>query len=54
MVTDMHPASIMPGFPGAGKTMLLGHIRHNRQAARIAVIANDMPGPFMAWRAGRS
>lgn len=50
----MHPASIMPGFAGAGKTTLLIHRHRSREAARVAIIASDMPGPLNPWRAGPS
>ncbi len=36
------PVTILCGFLGAGKTILLNHVLSKRQGLRVAVIVNDM------------
>ncbi len=41
-VSKRLPVTVLSGFLGAGKTIVLSHILNNREDRKVAVIVNDM------------
>ena len=50
----MLPVTILSGFLGSGIATLLNHVLSNRDHARVAVIASNLPDLFPAWGTGPS